>query len=54
MSNIILPEDNCKSWGASFQGKQVGALGVMCSYSIFPAIIISTIKGSTIVTEYDS
>ena len=49
--NIYLLEDNCESLGATYQGKQLGAIGLMGSYSSFFSHHIATMEGGLICTD---
>jgi CDP-6-deoxy-D-xylo-4-hexulose-3-dehydrase len=49
--DIVLMEDNCESMGATYQGKQAGAFGVMGGFSSFFSHHISTMEGGLIVTD---
>lgn len=49
--DILLLEDNCESMGATFEGKQAGAFGLMGSFSAFFSHHISTMEGGMVVTD---
>lgn len=49
--NIYLLEDNCESLGATYQGKQLGTIGLMGSYSSFFSHHIATMEGGLICTD---
>lgn len=49
--NIILLEDNCESMGAKFNGKQLGTLGLMGTYSTFYSHHLCTMEGGVTVTN---
>ena len=48
---IVVIEDNCESMGATFEGRQCGAHGLMGSYSSFFSHHISTMEGGMVVTD---
>lgn len=48
---IYLIEDNCESMGATFDGKYLGTLGLMGSFSSFFSHHISTMEGGVVITE---
>lgn len=49
--NIILIEDNCESLGATYNGKQLGTIGLMGTYSTFFSHHMATMEGGLIVTD---
>lgn len=49
--NIILLEDNCESMGAKFNGKQLGTIGLMGTYSTFYSHHLCTMEGGITVTN---
>lgn len=50
-NNIIMIEDNCESLGAMYQGKQLGTLGLLGTYSTFYSHHLCTMEGGMVVTE---
>lgn len=50
-NNIIMIEDNCESLGATYQGKQLGTLGLLGTYSTFYSHHLCTMEGGMVVTE---
>ena len=48
---IILLEDVCESYGATFGGKKVGTFGLMSNFSFYYAHHMSTIEGGMISTN---
>lgn len=48
---IILPEDNCKSLGATLDGKQASTFSLIGTYSSFFSYHISTMGGRMAVTD---
>jgi CDP-6-deoxy-D-xylo-4-hexulose-3-dehydrase len=49
--NIILVEDNCESLGAKYNGKYLGTIGLMGTYSTFYSHHMCTMEGGVVVTE---
>ena len=49
--NIPLVEDVCESYGATFQGRKLGAFGLMSNFSFYYAHHMSTIEGGMICTN---
>ncbi|MEG3845432.1 DegT/DnrJ/EryC1/StrS family aminotransferase [Microcoleus sp. herbarium19] len=49
--NIPLIEDVCESYGATFQGRKLGAFGLMSNFSFYYAHHMSTIEGGMICTN---
>lgn len=52
--NIIVIEDNCESLGATYQGRCLGTLGVLGTYSTFYSHHICTMEGGVVVTDDDT
>jgi len=50
-NNIILFEDNCESMGAKYQGKQLGTIGIVGTYSTFYSHHLCTMEGGVTVTN---
>ena len=50
-NNIILIEDNCESLGAKYDGKYLGTIGLMGTYSTFYSHHMCTMEGGVVVTE---
>jgi CDP-6-deoxy-D-xylo-4-hexulose-3-dehydrase len=50
-NNIILLEDSCESIGSEYQGKKIGSLGDMSSFSFYYGHHISTIEGGMVSTN---
>lgn len=50
-AGAILLEDNCESMGALYDGKQLGTIGLMGTYSSFFAHHICTMEGGMVVTD---
>ena len=49
--NIPLIEDVCESHGATFQGRKLGAFGLMSNFSFYYAHHMSTIEGGMVCTN---
>lgn len=49
--NIYLIEDNCESLGAVYNGKQLGSIGLMGTYSTFFSHHMATMEGGLIGTN---
>lgn len=49
--DILILEDNCESLGATYNGKQLGTLGLMGTYSTFYSHHMCTMEGGMVVTE---
>lgn len=49
--NIYLLEDNCESLGGVYNGKQLGSIGLMGSYSTFFSHHMATMEGGLIGTD---
>ena len=49
--NITLLEDNCESFGATFNKKFTGTFGLMGTFSSFYSHHISTMEGGCIITD---
>lgn len=49
--NIILLEDNCESMGAKYEGKQLGTVGLIGTYSTFYSHHLCTMEGGVTVTN---
>lgn len=49
--NIILLEDNCESLGAMYNGKKLGTIGLIGTYSTFFSHHMATMEGGLIVTD---
>ena len=49
--NIPLIEDVCESHGATFNGKRLGAYGLMSNFSFYYAHHMSTIEGGMVCTD---
>jgi CDP-6-deoxy-D-xylo-4-hexulose-3-dehydrase len=51
--NLILLEDNCESLGAKYNGKMLGTIGTMGTFSFFFSHHMQTMEGGMIVTNDD-
>jgi len=51
--DLFVVEDACESTGAEIQGKKVGSLGDMGTFSFFISHHISTVEGGMVVTNDD-
>lgn len=51
LRNIPLIEDVCESHGATFQGRKLGAFGLMSNFSFYYAHHMSTIEGGMVSTN---
>ncbi len=51
--NLILLEDNCESLGATYNGKMLGTIGTMGTFSFFFSHHMQTMEGGMIVTNDD-
>lgn len=49
--NIVLIEDACESFGASFKGRKLGTFGLMSNFSFYYAHHMSTVEGGMISTN---
>ena len=49
--DIILLEDNCEALGAVYNGKQLGTIGLIGTYSTFFSHHMATMEGGVIVTD---
>ena len=49
--NIPLIEDVCESYGATFEGRKLGTLGLVANFSFYYAHHMSTIEGGMISTN---
>lgn len=49
--DLILIEDNCESLGASFDGKMLGTIGTMGTFSFFFSHHMQTMEGGMILTN---
>ncbi len=49
--NLMLLEDNCESMGATYNGAQCGAHGLMGTFSLFFSHHISSIEGGVTITN---
>ena len=52
-NNLILIEDNCESLGASYQGRYLGTMGTMGTFSFFFSHHMQTMEGGMILTDDD-
>lgn len=50
-NNIFLIEDNCESLGAKYNGKYLGTIGLMGTYSTFYSHHMCTMEGGVVVTD---
>lgn len=50
-NNILLLEDTCESVGSEYNGKKLGTLGLMSSFSFYFGHHISTIEGGMVCTD---
>ena len=50
-NDIVLIEDNCESLGAKYNGKYLGTIGLMGTYSTFYSHHMCTMEGGVVVTE---
>lgn len=48
--DILMIEDNCESLGARYEGKQLGTLGLLGTYSTFYSHHMCTMEGGMVVT----
>lgn len=53
-NGLVVIEDACQAFGATFQGKEVGCLGDAACFSFFPTKNLSTMGDGGIVTTSDS
>jgi len=51
--NLLLLEDNCESFGARYNNRYTGTIGLMGSYSFFFSHHLQTMEGGMIVTDDD-
>ncbi len=51
VNDIILIEDNCESLGAKYNGKYLGTIGLIGTYSTFYSHHICTMEGGVVVTD---
>ena len=51
--DIFVIEDNCESLGGKYQGKYLGTLGVVGTFSTFYSHHICTMEGGVVVTDDD-
>jgi CDP-6-deoxy-D-xylo-4-hexulose-3-dehydrase len=51
--NLILLEDNCESLGATWEGRYLGTIGTMGTFSFFFSHHMQTMEGGMIVTNDD-
>lgn len=51
LKNILLIEDVCESYGATFRGQKLGTFGLMSNFSFYYAHHLSTIEGGMISTN---
>lgn len=49
--DILMIEDNCESLGARYEGKQLGTLGLLGTYSTFYSHHMCTMEGGMVVTD---
>ena len=49
--HLILLEDNCESLGASYEGRKLGTIGLMGTYSTFYSHHMCTMEGGMVVTR---
>ena len=54
LRGIPLIEDVCESYGATFEGKKLGAFGLMSNFSFYYAHHMTTIEGGMISTNDDN
>lgn len=52
--NIILIEDVCESYGATFNGNKLGTFGLLSNFSFYYAHHLSTIEGGMVCTNDES
>lgn len=50
-NSIILLEDNCESMGANYEGKKLGTIGLIGTYSTFYSHHLCTMEGGVTVTD---
>lgn len=50
-NGVALIEDNCESLGAKYNGKYLGTIGLMGTYSTFYSHHMCTMEGGVVVTE---
>lgn len=50
-SNLVLIEDNCESLGAKYNGKYLGTIGLMGTFSTFYSHHMCTMEGGVVVTD---
>lgn len=50
-NKLILIEDNCESLGACYNGKSLGTIGLMGTYSTFYSHHMCTMEGGVVVTD---
>lgn len=51
--DLVLIEDNCESLGATYQGRMLGTMGAMGSFSFFFSHHMQTMEGGMILTDDD-
>lgn len=52
--DILVIEDNCESLGGTFEGKSLGTLGLLGTYSTFYSHHLCTMEGGVVVTDDDT
>jgi CDP-6-deoxy-D-xylo-4-hexulose-3-dehydrase len=50
-NNLVLIEDNCESLGATYEGRMLGTMGTMGSFSFFFSHHMQTMEGGMILTN---
>lgn len=52
--NLIVVEDAAEAWGATYKGRNIGAIGHLAAFSLYVAHIITTGEGGIITTNDES
>lgn len=49
--NLLVVEDAAEAWGATYKGRNIGAIGHLAAFSLYVAHIITTGEGGIITTD---